>query len=83
MSNLEKGKASPISPYLFHIYNRNECLRKEEMDELEVAKKYLEHGITPEIVAHPNIVEIKSERELLSLAEQFRILGASPSSRRT
>ena len=27
VSNLEKEKASPISPYLFHFYYRNECLR--------------------------------------------------------
>ena len=31
VSGLEKGKASPISPYLFHLYHRFECLREEEM----------------------------------------------------
>ena len=31
VSNLEKGKPSSISPYLFHLYNRNECLRGGEM----------------------------------------------------
>ena len=31
VSNIEKGKATPISPYLFHLYYRNECLRGEEM----------------------------------------------------
>ena len=29
VSNLEKEKPSPISPYLFHLYSRFECLRKE------------------------------------------------------
>ena len=33
VSHLEKDKASLISPYLFHLYSRNECLNKEEMDE--------------------------------------------------
>ena len=80
MSNLEKGKATPISPYLFHLYNRNECLRDGEMKELVVARKYLEFGISPETVAHPDVVEIESKRELLSSAEQRKILGASPSS---
>ena len=42
VSNLEKRKSSPISPYLFHLYSRNECLKEEEMDEIEVARKYLE-----------------------------------------
>ena len=43
--NLEKGKASPISPYLFHLYYRNECLRGEEMKEVEVAQECLEYGV--------------------------------------
>ena len=35
---LEKGKPSPISPYLFHLYNRFECLREEETTLLVAAK---------------------------------------------
>ena len=31
VSGLEKGKPTPISPYLFHLYNRFECLREDEM----------------------------------------------------
>ena len=46
MSNLEKGKATLISPYLFHLYNKNECLREKEIEELVIAKKYLEFGIS-------------------------------------
>ena len=45
MGNLEKGKASPISPYLFHFYYRNECLSGEEMKEVEVARECLVYGI--------------------------------------
>ena len=41
VSNLEKRKSSPISSYFFHLYNKNECLQEEEIEELEVAKKYL------------------------------------------
>ena len=82
VSNLEKRKTSPISPYLFHLYNKNECLKEEEIDELEVARKYLELGITLEAVAHPEVVEIESERELLSPTEQFWILEASLSGRK-
>ena len=52
--------------YLFHLCSRNECLRGEEMEELEVARKYLELGITSDAVAHPEIVEIGFERESLS-----------------
>src|SRR5450759_2676381 len=49
VSNLEKKKASPISPYLFHLYYRNECLREEEMKEVEVARECLEYGIGPDM----------------------------------
>ena len=48
VSNLEKEKASPISPYLFHLYYRNECLRGEEMKEVEVARECLEYGVGPD-----------------------------------
>ena len=50
VSHLEKGKPSPISPYLFHLYSRNECLKDEEIDEIEAARKYLEFRVSPEIV---------------------------------
>ena len=69
VSALEKGKPSPISPYLFHLYHKNECLRRGEMEELEVAKKYLEYGINLEIVAQPDVIEVDSERELLTSVE--------------
>ena len=45
VGNLEKGKAFPISPYLFYLYYRNECLRREEMKEVEVARECLEYGV--------------------------------------
>ena len=66
---LGEGKASLISPYLFHLYNRNECFREEEIQELVVAKKYLEFGVSPETVTHSNVVELDSERESLSFAK--------------
>ena len=77
MPNLEKGKAIPISPYLFHLYNRNECLRWREMEELVVAKKYLEFGISPKII--PDLVELDSDRGSLSPWEQQK---GFPSSQR-
>ena len=50
VSHLEKGKPLPFSPFLFHLYNRNECLKGEEIDEIEAARKYLEFGVSPETV---------------------------------
>ena len=79
---LEIRKPSPISPYLFHLYSRNECLKEEEIEELEVARKYLELGITPDAAGHPDVVEIDSKKELLNPREEQRVLEGSPSSRR-
>ena len=31
VSVLGKGKPTPISPYLFHLYSKFECLREEEI----------------------------------------------------
>ena len=63
VSGLEKGKSSPINPYLFHIYHRFECLREEEMQELEVAKHCLEYGVSLEVEAQLDVVEIDSNKE--------------------
>ena len=38
VSGLEKVKPSSISPYLFHLYHRFECLREGEMEMLETAR---------------------------------------------
>ena len=51
VSHLEKGKLLPINPYLFLLYSKNECLKDEEIDEIEAARKYLDLGISPETVA--------------------------------
>ena len=79
VAHLEKGKSSPISPYLFHLYSRNECLNKDEMDEIEAARKYLELGISPETIAHPK--EVESKRGLFSPRERFWAAGTSLSGR--
>ena len=77
VSRLEKGKPSPINSYLFHLYYRFECLRREEMETLDIAKHMLEYGISPQAEAQPNVVELDSDRELLSSVEQWKILAIS------
>ena len=79
VAHLEKGKPTPISPCLFHLYSRNECLKDEEIDEIEAARKYLELGISSEIVATPE--EEGSERESPSPREQPQTIGTSSSRR--
>ena len=82
VSGLEKGKPIPISPFLFHLYHRFECLREEELQEIEIAKECLEYGVEPEAETQLDVVEIESNRESLTSAEQQKILRASPGSKR-
>ena len=73
VSGLGKRKASPISPNLFHLYHRFECLREEGMQQLEVLKHCLEYGVGPKVEMQPNVVEIDLERESLTLEENYAI----------
>ena len=52
------------------------------MEELEVAKKYLEYGISPETVGQLDVVELDSKRESLTSAEQRKILEVFPNSKK-
>ena len=63
VSVLGKRKPTPVSPYLFHLYGKFNCLRKEESQQLEVAKECLEFGVPPE--QQPDDVE-ESDRGSLS-----------------
>ena len=69
MSGLEKGKPSPISPYLLHFYNRFECLREEETTLLVAAKFIIQFNIAPEPEAQPEMKDKDSERESLRSEE--------------
>ena len=69
VSVLGKGKPTPISPYLFHLYSKFECLRREELQQLEVAKECLELGVASEGEPEPDEVEVESDRGSLSPRE--------------
>ena len=73
---LEKKKPTPVSPYLFHLYSKFECLRKEEIQQVEVAKECLELGIGSEV--EPEVVEVDSDRGSLSPEARQQIPGPSP-----
>ena len=82
VSGLEKGKPTPINPFLFHLYHRFECLREEELQEIEIAKECLEYGVGPEVETQLDVVEIESNRKLLTSVEQRKIPGIFPGSKR-
>ena len=69
VSELEKGKPSPISPYLFHLYDKFECLREGEMTMLESARAMLEFDVTSEVEAQSDPKGEDLDRESLSFAE--------------
>ena len=77
VSGLQKGKPSSISSYLFHLYHRFECLRGGESEVLETAKYMLEFGVSPEVEMQLDTVDLDSDWESLSSAEQWRLLTVS------
>ena len=77
VSGLKKRKPSPISPYLFDLYNRFECRRKEEMTMLETTRYMLEFNVAPEAEAQLDLREDELERELLSSIEIRRLQDVS------
>ena len=79
VSHLEKDKPSPISPFLFHLYSRNKCLKDEEIDEIEAAQKYLEFGVSPEIMMLSK--EEESEHRSPSPRGKNQVAGTSSSGR--
>ena len=81
VSRLEKGKPSPISPYLFHLYNRFECLREEETTLLVVAKYMLQVDIALEAEAQLDTKDKDSERESLGSKEIQELEMVPPGSR--
>ena len=77
VSVLGKKKPTPVSPYLFHFYSKNECLRKEEMQQIEVARECLALEVAPE--TDPDVVELESDEGSLSPVQM--IPERSPRSR--
>ena len=80
VSRLEKEKPSSISLYLFHLYHRFECVRREEMEILDTTRYMLEYGIIPKAKMQSDIVDLDSDRESLSSVEQRKLQAMSPSS---
>ena len=42
-------KPSPLSPYLFHLYHHNRCIKEEEEDALVIAEDEMAYKLTPEV----------------------------------
>ena len=82
ISGLEKEKPSPINPYLFHLYNKFECLREREASMLDSARVMLEFDINSETEVQPNMKGKDSERKSLSSEEIQRLQTVSPGSRK-
>ena len=72
ISVLGKGKPTLVSLYLFHLYSKFECLREEEIQQIEVARDCLKLGVALERKPEPDVVEIGSDRGSLSLREQHK-----------
>ena len=60
---VEKGKPTPISPYLYHLYNQEECISDPEAAMLETARMMLQFDVSPEREAEPEVGDEDSESQ--------------------
>ena len=77
-----EGKPSPISPYLFHLYHRFECLIEEEMTMLEAARYMLEFDVTLKAKTQPDTVDLDTDQESLNSTEQRKLQTITPTSKK-
>jgi hypothetical protein len=42
-------KPSPLSPYLFHLYQQNECINEAEEDALTIAEDEVAYKLTSDV----------------------------------
>ena len=68
VSVLSKRKPTPVSPYLFHLYHKFDCLQIDEIQKMEVAQGCLEMGF----VSEDEPVEEDDESDRASLSPNVR-----------
>lgn len=66
---LERGKSSPISLYIFHVYDKYECLRKGEASMPASLQVMLQFDIAAEVEVQLDNKDEDLERELLGCKE--------------
>lgn len=81
VSIVEKRNPSCLSPYLYHLYYRNECLRGDEMEKIEVAIDCLVYGIGDDPA--PDTEAESSEKGSARSEERRKASSASPRMTRT
>ena len=64
-AEMGKLKATPICPYVFHMYHMHEVLLPSEKKEYQIAEAMLKHNVEPEEEGEPEDLE----RESLSSQE--------------
>ena len=63
-----KSKATPLYPYVFHLYHTDKCLLLSEKKDYRIAKALLKHNVELEEEEEPETSE-DSERKSLSSKE--------------
>ena len=67
-SGMGKSKATPLCPYVFHLYHIDEYLLPSKKKDYQIAKALLKHNVEPKEEEEPEASE-DSERESLSSKE--------------
>lgn len=76
---LSKRKPTPVSPFLYHLYRKFDCLWKDELEKIEIAQGCLEMGYASD----EELAEEQDDPDRSSLSPNIRPQGTpSPGSRR-
>ena len=76
LSEMGKSKATPICPYVFHLYHSHELLLPAEKKEYRIKETLLKHNVEsegeedPESPANPNEEESSDDSECKSLSSR-------------
>ena len=85
LSGMGRSKATPIRPYVFHLYHSHELLLPAEKKEYWIKKALLKHNVESEGEEDPESLEDPEEEESLDDSEcepHFRGDSRDPEARR-
>ena len=76
-ASMRKSKATPICPYIFHMYYTHDSLLPSEKKAYRIAEAFLKHNVEPKKEDEPKVSE-DSEGESLSTREIQELQAQEP-----
>ena len=74
---MEKSKATPICPYIFHLYHSHELLLSAEKKEYQIQEALVKYNVESEEDEDPASPTISDEEESLDNSDECKSLTPS------